>query len=489
MRVPAETRSATNETVLAVDLDGTLTRSDTLHEALLAAIVRAPEALPGILAALGKGKPAFKKRVAEAVVVAGDALPLNGEVVELVRMARAEGRRTVLVTAADEAQARAVAETVAIFDEVIATGGSDAGVHNLGGAAKAEVLTERFGTGGFDYVGDAAVDAPVWQAARRAITVRAGPALRRAAEAANPDVVHLDPPPPPAVQARHYLRAMRPHQWAKNLLVFLPMLAAQNLSVFPAALAAFVAFSLTASSVYVINDLLDLAADRAHPRKRLRPFASGEIPVSRGPGLALVLLLLAVLVALLGAAPPFLVALAGYFVGTCAYSFWLKRKLIADIIALGGLYTSRLIGGSAATGVALSTWMMGFSMFLFLALAAVKRQAELVDAERVDGASAPGRAYASTDLPVIRGIALSSGHAAVLVLALYITSADVLAIYSDPTLLWLLCPILLYWVARMVMVAHRGRMTDDPIVFAAKDRGSRILAACAAVVILCATFL
>lgn len=487
--LPENSPTETHRTVLAVDLDGTLSRTDTLHEALLAAVIAAPRDLPGIVAALGEGKPAFKRRVAEAVTVPAGALPLNEEVMELVRMARAEGRPTVLVTAADEAQARAVADGTGLFGEVIATGGADAAGRNLGGAAKAEALARRFGAKGFDYVGDAAVDVPVWRAARRAMTVGAGTALRRAAEAANADVVHLDPPPAPGRRARSYFRAMRPHQWAKNLLVFLPALAAQDLSALPAAFAAFVAFSLTASSVYLVNDLLDLSADRAHPRKCRRPFAAGEIPIAHGVALALLLIVAAVAVSLIGARPIFLVPLASYYVGTCAYSFWLKRKLIIDIMALGGLYTARILAGSAATGVALSPWMMGFSMFFFLALACVKRQAELMDAEAVGEGSAPGRAYEASDLPVIRGIALSSAHAAVLVMALYITSTDVREIYSDPSLLWILCPILLYWTVRMVMVTHRGRMTDDPIVFAAKDGRSRILLLAAFVVVLCATYL
>jgi 4-hydroxybenzoate polyprenyltransferase/phosphoserine phosphatase len=488
-RVPEDAVTATREIVLAVDLDGTLSRTDTLHEALLGAVVAAPQALPGIVAALGQGKPAFKRRLAEVVTVPAESLPLNDEVMELLRLARAEGRPTVLVTASDEAQARAVAEATRLFDEIIATGGTDAAGRNLSGAAKAAALTERFGAGGYDYVGNSAVDVPVWRTARRALTVGAGPRLRRAAEAANADVVHLDPPAPSGVTARAYLRAMRPHQWAKNLLVFLPMLAAHDLTVFPAAVAAFVAFCLTASSVYLVNDLLDLSADRAHPRKRTRPFAAGEIPIARGAALALLLIVLAVAVALIGTKPLFLLPLASYYFATCAYSFWLKRKLVIDIMALGGLYTMRIIGGAVATGIVLSPWMMGFSMFFFLALAAVKRQAELMDAEAMGEGSAPGRAYEASDLPVIRGIALSSAHAAVLVLALYISSPDVLEYYSDPALLWVLCPIVLYWTVRMVMVTHRGRMTDDPIVFAATDWRSRLVILAAGIVVLCATYL
>ncbi len=472
-----------DQTVLAVDLDGTLCRTDTLHEALLHTVTARPGKVPGILNELFEGKVAFKRKVAEATVLKASDLPMNEEVLALIQMARDDGRKVVLVTASDAAQAQAVADELGVFDEVLATGAPDAGDANLSGGAKAQFLVDRYGARGFDYVGNAGVDVPVWQEARRALTVGAGRKLRHAAEAVSTEVVHLDPPGTAAEQAFTVLRAMRPHQWSKNLLVFLPMLAAHDISVFPAALAAFVAFSMMASSVYLLNDLADLAADRAHPRKRLRPFATGEITAATGVGLALGLIVLSLLVAVLFTSPPFLIALAAYYVTTFAYSFWLKRKLILDVMVLAGLYTARLVGGAAATAVELSPWMLGFSMFLFLALAAVKRQAELTDVAADGYGKAPGRAYLTEDLPIVRGIALSSGHAAVLVFALYITSDDIQELYNQPAMLWLVCPILLYWVMRMVMATHRGRMTDDPIVFAAKDGGSRLLIVAAALVV------
>ena len=488
--VSEERDQEADQTVLAVDLDGTLCRTDTLHEALLHTLTARPGKVPGILNELFEGKVAFKRKVAEATTLTAIDLPLNEEVLTLVQLARDAGRKTVLVTAADSAQAHAVADELGLFDEVLATGTPAAGDVNLGGAAKAQFLTERYGERGFDYVGNAPVDIPVWKEARRALTVGASRKLARAAEDVNNEVVHLDPPGSFMERAFTVLRAMRPHQWSKNLLVFLPMLAAHDISVFPAALAAFVAFSMMASSVYLLNDLADLAADRAHPRKRLRPFATGEITAATGVGLAIFLIVLSLLIAVLFTTSQFLIALGIYYITTFAYSFWLKRKLIVDVMVLAGLYTARLVGGAAATSVELSPWMLGFSMFLFLALAAVKRQAELTDVVAAEGdGQAPGRAYMTEDLPVVRGIALSSGHAAVLVFALYITSEDTQGLYSQPGLLWLICPILLYWITRMVMATHRGWMTDDPIVFAAKNRGSRILIAAAAVVVIAAAVL
>lgn len=465
---PLGTRAGVTEPVLVVDLDGTLCLTDTLHENIIGLVARRPSALPGLLFALLRGKAAFKRRVAAGHVTAGHALPYNEEVLALARRAREEGRRVVLVSASDQAQVDAVAEHLGLFDEAFGTGG--AGVDgNLGGRGKAAFLVGRYGRGGFDYVADGRVDLPVWAEARRAITAGASPAVRRALDAVHSDTLHLGPS---GGRMRALLRALRPHQWSKNLLVFLPMLAAHELGALPAAVAAFLAFCLTASSVYLLNDLVDLEADRAHPRKRFRPFASGRLPVAWGMVLAPALLAGAAVIALVWTPPAFLVALVAYYAVTFAYSFWLKRKALVDVMTLAGLYTARIIAGAAATALPLSPWMLGFSMFLFLALAAVKRQAEL--AQQAEGRKTAGRGYETSDLPLLREMAIASGFAAVLVFALYISSEDVLRLYSRPEALWLICPLLLYWIGRMVLMTHRGFMDDDPIVFAARDWPSRL---------------
>ncbi|MGI1662771.1 UbiA family prenyltransferase [Palleronia sp. KMU-117] len=453
-------------TVLVVDLDGTLCRTDTLHEAFLGLAATRPAGVVALLGRLRDGRAAFKTHLVDNHMVDGDALPLNESVLDLVRRARDEGRRTALVTATHQRQAESVAKATGLFDEVFGTDANG----NLKGEAKARFLTERYGAKGFDYVGDSRADLPVWAAARKGITVGASPALARAAESANPAVIHLDPP---KSRGRAMLRAMRPHQWSKNLLLFLPVLAAHDPSALGAVVLGFLAFCLTASAVYVMNDLVDLPADRAHPRKRLRPFASGELSAATGVAMAGGLLVGAGVLGALTGNPLFLGVLSLYLATTFAYSLWLKRKLIVDVLTLAGLYTIRIIAGGAATGIVLSPWMLGFSMFLFLALAAVKRQAELTD-QLATGRESAGRAYEVEDLPILRGIALGAAHAAVLVMALYVSSNDVQALYTHPQILWLICPLLLYWLLRMVMMTHRGYMTDDPIVFAAKDRVSWI---------------
>ena len=474
-----EDASVSDSAVFVVDLDGTLCRTDTLHEALLGLATTRPAVFIAQFGQLLKGRAAFKGHLVSNYLLVGKALPLNENVLDLVRRARAEGRRTVLATATHQRQAVAVAEATGLFDEVFGTEGDD----NLKGEAKAHFLIERFGAKGFDYVGDSRADIPVWAAARNAITVGASPSLARAAELANPEAVHIDPP---KGRTRAMLRAMRPHQWSKNALLFLPMLAAHNPSTLGALLLGFFAFCFTASAVYVINDLVDLPADRAHPRKRLRPFASGELSAATGLVMAGGLLLGASILGALTGNLLFLGVLALYLLLTFAYSLWLKRKLLVDVLTLAGLYTIRIVAGGAATGIVLSPWLLGFSMFLFLALAAVKRQAELID-QMATGRESSGRAYKVEDLPVLLGMALAASHAAVLVMALYISSDDVQALYARPELLWFVCPLMLYWLLRMVMMTHRGYMTDDPIVFAAKDRVSLLAIASSVVVVVAAT--
>jgi 4-hydroxybenzoate polyprenyltransferase len=408
----AETRGIGSPAgTLVVPLDGVLCRTDTRAERRVQAVA---------------GRPLASLRGVPPPALPASALPLDTAVLERVRAARTAGRRTVLATAGDPAQAEALAAELGLFDEV---------APNLPPDASRATLEERYGAEVEHLVPEAGTRAGNWNAA---------------------------------------LMAMRPHQWSKNALVFLPVSAAHAPGGLGAALAAFVAFSLTASSVYVLNDIADLAADRAHPRKRFRPFAAGMLSVGQGLRLAAGLILGALVVALLFAPPLFLGVLVGYYVITFAYSLWLKRKLVIDVITLAGLYTIRIVAGAAATGIALSPWMLGFSMFIFLSLAAVKRQAELTDMERAGVTSLAGRAYMPDDLPVIRAMALSAGYAAVLVFALYINSEEVQLLYSRPDALWLICPLLLYWISRIVMKTHRGMMTDDPIVYAATDRVSLV---------------
>ncbi len=473
--------------MLVVDLDGTLSRTDTLHESLLRLAVKHPLALPGLLGPLRAGKPAFKAHVADRLPPDPQALAFDADVLAAIEAARAAGQRVELVSASDHRMVKAVADHLGLFDAAIGTGSPEAEGRNLGGAAKAEFLTARYGAGGFDYIGDSAVDLPVWAAAAQAYAPRPPARLLARARAARVTLQALPETVPERAPAwKPLIKAMRPHQWSKNILVFMPMLAAQQPGAFWPALLAFVLFSLTASCTYILNDLVDIPSDRAHPRKCRRPFASGALPIATGLGLAAGLFLAVLLLALALMPLPFQAALAFYFAVTLAYSFVLKRKLMVDVITLAGLYTMRIIAGAAASSILPSPWLLAFSVFLFFSLAAIKRQAELVDQAASGKDASPGRAYLSSDVDPIRIMAISAGQAAVLVFALYLYSPAVTELYTAPEVLWLICPVLLYWLSRIAVLTHRGFMNDDPIVFAARDRISWAVAAVVLVILLVA---
>lgn len=460
------------DVTLAVDLDGTLIRSDMLLEGFWAAVAY-DWTLPFRAAGwLLRGRAHLKERVAARQMHAIGALPWTQEVLDHAAAWRAAGGRTALVTASDQTIAQAVADHhPGLFDEVH---GSD-GKRNLKGAAKAGFLTERFGPRGYAYIGDSHADMPVWQGAAKVITVNAPAPLRRRAERATNDArtpaEHLNAPGTGIGPA---LREIRPHQWLKNVLIFAPMIAAHQftaLALMQSALA-FVAFGLVASGVYVLNDLLDLAPDRAHPRKCNRPLASGALPITQATLMVPVLLLAGLGVSsLLGM--NFMLVIVAYFVATTSYSLWLKRRIVADIATLAGLYTLRIVAGGVATGIPLSVWLLAFSIFLFFSLAAVKRQAELVDTAERGETNTTGRGYRVDDMPLVAQMATASGFVSVLVLALYLNTPQVQAQYDQPAMLWGVCLILLYWISRIVLITHRGRMHDDPLVFAITDPVSR----------------
>ncbi|WP_445679210.1 UbiA family prenyltransferase [Radicibacter daui] len=451
--------------VLVVDLDGTLIHTDTLVENFWAALATSPSILVTAASALFSGPAALKAALADASALDVAVLPYNAAVLEFVTAWRAAGGRTALVTAADRRIAEAVARHVGLFDEVH---GSD-GEHNLKGEAKAAFLTGRFGLRGFDYIGDAAADLPVWRQARRVIVVAPSERLAARLDAGGQDVVTLANPRPGWADM---LRMLRVYQWLKNLLIFVPLIAAHEGRVESWLVAGlgFLAFSFAASSAYILNDLLDLTADRHHPRKKQRPVAAGRIGPLQASLMVPVLLVLGVLVAILTGKLEFIGIVALYYALTMGYSLVLKRRLIVDICALAGLYTLRVLAGGAVTGIHLSEWLLAFSMFIFLSLAAMKRQAELVATADRGQSEAKGRAYQVGDLPIVATISVAAGYMAVLVLALYINSPEVQQLYRAPAVLWACCPILLYWVSRMAMITHRGKMQDDPLLFVLRDR-------------------
>ncbi|MEP7242651.1 MAG: UbiA family prenyltransferase [Gammaproteobacteria bacterium] len=463
---------------LCVDLDGTLIRSDLLLESMLALIRRNPLYVFLIPLWLFRGRAVLKAEIAARAPLNPAALPYNLEFIQWLKSERAAGRSLWLCTAANERLANAVAAELGIFDGVLA---SDSRT-NLAGGSKADRLVEQFGLGGFDYCGNEHRDLAVWRFARGAIVVNSSPALeRKVAER----VSVLRSFPARVARLRPILRAIRPHQWAKNVLVLVPLLAAHRASDVASLLSgalAVVAFCLCASSVYVLNDLLDLEADRAHPRKSRRPFASGDLSIVTGFVLTASLLAGAALLALF-LPPKFQLVLAAYYALTAGYSLVLKGIMLLDAVTLAGLYTLRIIAGAAAVTVALSFWLLLFSVFLFLSLAFVKRYAELDALRRQLRLKALGRGYTVEDLPVLQSLGTASGYLSVLVLALYINSPAIESLYHRPKAVWLLCVLMLYWISRVWMKVHRGEMHDDPVVFALRDRISLAVGLLAAVTV------
>ncbi|MDT3677486.1 MAG: UbiA family prenyltransferase [Burkholderiaceae bacterium] len=471
---------------LYVDLDGCLLRTDTLWESFAAALRANPFA--GLLAlfALLQGRAALKRRLAAIGQTDVATMPRNERFVGWLRGQRARGRRVVLATAADAAlaaeaaQAAQDAEAVEtargdpvdpLFDAVLASDGR----RNLKGPNKLAAIREHAGDAPFDYCGNGPEDVAIFAQARRAIVVGASPRVLAAARRESTVLEVFDARPPWPARARAFLRAMRPHQWLKNLLVLVPLLTSFRVDEMPALLdaaLAFVSFSLAASSGYLLNDLLDLSADRRHPRKRLRPFAAGELSVRSGFAAAALLFVVSIAIAF-AVGNTFIGWVLAYLVMTGAYSGFAKRIALLDVAALAGLYTVRVLAGGAAIGVEVSFWLLAFSVFLFFSLALVKRCGEIVAQLERDEATVGGRGYRVGDLPVLQALGIAASFAALVVLALYVQTSEVTERYASPQLLWLMLVGLLILLGRMWLSTARGEMHDDPLVHAIEDRASR----------------
>lgn len=464
-------RSGRREPPLVVDLDGTLVQSDLLYESIFALLKKNPLLIFQMLLWLLDGKAAFKQRVAERVDLDVVTLPYHAEFLAYLQGEHKRGRRLVLATASNEKYAQEVAICLGLFDGVLA---SNAEI-NVSGSRKLELIRERVTDGEFDYAGNAHVDVGIWKEARCAIVVSPGTGVARAA-AAVAEVSHTFAAPKAGIGT--YLYAIRVHQWLKNCLIFVPLLAAHKMGdmrLMTDAVLAFLAYSLCASSAYVLNDILDLAVDRLHPRKCKRPFAAGTIPIARGVLMMVALLGGAILISL-SLPLVFIQLLFFYYIMTLAYSLDLKKRALIDVLVLAGLYTLRIVAGAAAVTVVLSFWMLAFSMFIFLSLAMVKRYTELQAVKESGEQETPGRGYLAEDMGTLTSLGGASGYLAVLVLALYINSEKIAVMYKHPQVIWLICPLLLYWISRVWMLARRGDLHDDPVVFALEDSHSRMIA-------------
>jgi 4-hydroxybenzoate polyprenyltransferase len=448
---------------LVVDLDGTFSKIDTLQEAVVELIFRHPLSSLHALLMLKDGPAAFKSAVADHVVADGRTLPTQSAVLEAVTMARREGRKVYLATAADKRVAEAIACSAGCFDGTFA---SENGI-NLKGKAKADCLVAAFGEGGFDYIGDAEADIPIWREARRAIISGASRRQIKRLSRELPNLVALNTR---GWEIEAYFSAMRPHQWLKNILLFVPAFAAHRFDVATLTnlIIAFFSFNFGASGAYLINDMLDLSHDRAHPEKHLRPMAAGTLSLSHGAVLFFCLTSASIALALT-LDWKFILILIGYFGLSISYSVYLKRKLMIDVVALAALYGIRVVAGGVVSSTIPSDWLVGFCFFIFLSLALVKRTTEMLASSKTDLKKIRGRGYRRNDLPIISAMMVTSGFIAVLVLALYINSPEVKTLYQRYYLLWGICTILTYWLGRLYVITERGEMRQDPVFFAAND--------------------
>jgi len=457
---------------LVVDLDGTLIKSDLLVESCLLFVCSDPLAIFKIFKWFLAGKANLKEKLATVSDIDVNVLPYNQKVIEFIKKEKQKGRKIVLATASHLIYAQRIASHLDIFDQVFATEGK----LNLSKHNKCNKLVTEFGDKGFDYIGNSNDDLVVWKKSQAAIVVdpEVG-VLKKAKSLGNVQkIIHSS-----QNIFKTWAKALRLHQWIKNSLIFVPLLASHQFNqidlVFNGLLA-FICFGLCASHVYLFNDLIDLTDDRHHPTKRYRPFAAGLLSIKAGLLMCAILLISAFVGSILLLPQQFTLALIIYYVLTVSYSIGLKRLMMLDIITLAILYTMRIIAGTYAFGVDLTFWMLAFSMFIFLSLSLVKRYAELYELRgKGEAKITRGRGYYPADLEMISSLGASSGYLSVMVLALYIQDKNTIILYQHPHIMWLACPLFLYWISRVWLLAHRGLMHEDPIVFAIKDRTSWLI--------------
>jgi len=452
---------------LVVDLDGTLLRTDTAFELIAANLARKPSVVGLALLEGLTNRAKMKRRLADAGAEALDieVLPLREELLEHIRRAKAEGREIHLVSAADQAVVDLVAERLGLFDSAI---GSRDGV-NLKGPRKAALLAERFPEG-FVYAGDSPADGPVWRAAAGVIVAGNSKAAAHAAKRAEHPIEACFADPP--VRLKDWRKALRLHQWAKNILLFVALFlghAYADPAAWLACIGGFVALGAVASGTYVLNDLVDIQNDRRHPTKKLRMLASGRLKISRA------LLIAPVLIVGGGAAgfaldPLFGAYIAAYLVLTLSYSFRFKRVPFLDTLMLAWLFTLRILMGGALAHVLVSEWLLVFSMFFFFGISIAKRHVEVLKRSRAGGGALPGRGFEASDEAVTLAFGVASSVASILVLVMYLMEgAFPTDFYKEPVFLWALPATVGGWITRVWLLAHRGELDDDPVAFAIRD--------------------
>ena len=448
--------------VLCVDLDGTLIRGNVMWECVLSLLRTRPWALLSLPFWLIAGKAALKQRLATHADINPARLSYRHQVVDFLEQERSGGRRIALVTAADRELAEAVARYLGLFDEIHASDGKS----NLKGATKAGFLVERFKETGFEYIGDSSADLEVWRQARAAYVV----GTKALAVQASAVTTVKDSIIEPSATLGTWVNALRGHHWAKNLLLFLPLVLSHNLATQSMArtLVGFVLFGCCASGLYILNDLLDLQSDRGHPWKKVRPFAAGDISIPEGLAASFILLAGSLGFGLYFDLP-FGATLLGYAALTMTYSMYLKKIALLDVFVLSSFYSVRILCGALISGTPLSQWFLAFSMFFFFSVATAKRYSELLHASDLVKAGNSGRGYHVGDRELLLALGVGSSFSAVVIFSLYVHSPDVFLLYPSPQFLFLLGPIILYWLSRNWLLAHRGELKEDPVTLAITD--------------------
>ncbi len=460
-----------NYEVIAVDLDGTLIFSDVLHESAIGLIRKHPLILLKIPFWLIKGKAYLKSKLASLVDLDVANLPYNYALIDWLKDQRASGKKIVLCTASDHLIATKISNFLKLFEDVI----SSDGVINNSSNNKRIALEAKFGVKRYDYVGNSNSDLEAWSSCRYAVVVNSTDTL---IEKVKKVTAVLKVFPKNQAYFSDWVRLFRIHQWLKNLLLFIPIIAAhqvENIQALSTLIIAFISFCACASSVYIANDLLDLEHDRRHPRKRFRPLACAKISIKIGVLLAPLLAILSFILALT-ISPSFAAWLVFYFLLSSSYSLWLKRLVLVDCLILAALYTIRIIAGGTAVLIPISFWLLAFSVFIFLSLAFVKRYAELMAQQEAGNSIAHGRGYQVNDASLVQTLGIAAGYAAILLLALYLHSETINNLYSNPEFIWFAISLMLFWISWVWMKAHRSLMHDDPIVFAIKDKASIVVA-------------
>lgn len=448
---------------LVVDLDGTLINTDLLHEGILLLLKKNALYLFSCFAWILKGKAYFKNKLFSIVSVNYELLPYNTGLLDFLQSEHGKGKRLILATASPSKCAHEISKLIPIFNEIYGTESI-----NLKGRNKLNLLINRFGYFRFDYVGNSNSDLIIFASSRHSYLVNPGKSL----ESKVKKVSHLqDIWASKKMDFLNFIKAIRAYQWIKNVLIFIPLITSHSFDTtsFVNSMIGFIAFSLVASSGYLINDLLDLESDRAHLHKQNRLVASGKISISVASFLSLILLSAGLILATL-INFHFLITLFCYFIISIAYSIYLKKIALYDVFILALLYSIRIIAGAIAIGVLLSSWLIAFSTFLFLSLALLKRHSELIQVKDVPAQVNKGRQYSVDDLHLLQTMGIVSGFLSVVVFSLYIDSPEVVLLYSKPKVLWIISFLFLFWISRMWLVTSHGKMTDDPIIFAIKDR-------------------